>query len=89
MCPGKLSGRDSFSDFVPEQVSCFLQFRQTLEGILGNQKKRPAVKVEVKEVRAFHIVAEIIPLPGMGTQVGLQYDLLLFEIHGEVIPEGH
>ena len=50
-------------DFLFNNFSRFLDFHDALERIFRDEKKRTAVEIQVKEIRALYEVAERFPGP--------------------------
>jgi hypothetical protein len=54
-----------FYELAPQQTSDFLKGFQVIKCIFGDQEKRPAVEIQMKEKWGFQKCAEIFPGPGM------------------------
>src|SRR5450631_1441965 len=78
-----------FRQFASQQTPGLLQRFQIGECIFGDQEKRPAVKVQMKEKRCFQKTTEFLPGPCVGSSFCLQNHFVIIKIHTEMILEGH
>ena len=60
----------------------------TFKSSLGYQEKRAAVKVQVKEMRAFNHIAESCPWPALTAPFIFQEQMLIFQAHLKPIFKG-
>ena len=71
-----------------KHLTGFLDLRDILEAILGDQKERPRIEIEVKEIERFLKSAELAPLPELITPLGLEQDAPFIDAEYEMIFKG-
>lgn len=71
-----------------QQLTGRLYLRNVLKGILGNEKKTPGRKIQVKEIGCLLEGAKGLPAPLLTPFLGLQEDPLIAQTKGKMVLKG-